>query len=136
MEQLPVEKYNEILLHWADDQNFIRYWNNVFQQTASGEIDTWDYQWTFACWNQNGLSVVPSVNLVSNLGFSKESTHTNKPSPLANMFTERIKLPLKHPHLIVRHQKADRYVERQQFSRPILYRLLQKFFRFIYLRNK
>ena len=136
MEQLPVEKYNEILLHWADDQNFIRYWNNVFQQTASGEIDTWDYQWTFACWNQNGLSVVPSVNLVSNLGFSKESTHTNIPSPLANMFTERIKLPLKHPRLIVRHQKADRYVERQQFSRPILYRLLQKFFRFIDLRNK
>ena len=91
---------------------------------------------TFACWNQYGLSVVPSVNLISNLGFSKESTHTKKPSPLANMFTERIELPLKHPQLISRHQKADRYVERQQFSRPILYRLLQKFFRSIYLRKK
>ena len=48
--------YNEILIHWREDcQNFIRYWNNVFQQTARGEIDTWDHQWTFACWNQKGL---------------------------------------------------------------------------------
>ena len=136
MTQLPVDKYNEILIHWREDgQNFIRYWNNVFQQTARGEIDTWDHQWTFACWNQNGLSVVPSVNLISNLGFSKESTHTKKTSPLANMSTDRIELPLIHPQLILRHQKADRYVERQQFSRPILYRLLQKFFRSIYLRK-
>jgi len=136
MEQCPVENYNEILLHFADNQSFNNYWYKVFQQTSNGETNTWDYQWTFACWNQKGLSVIPSVNLVSNLGFSADSTHTSKPSPLANMLTETINLPLKHPNQVVRHQKADTYVECQQFSRPILSRILQIIYRLMGWRKK
>jgi len=136
MEQFSVENYNEISLHCNDNQSFTNYWYKVFQQTSNGEINTWDYQWTFACWNQKGLSVVPSVNLVSNLGFSADSTHTYKPSPLANMFTETINLPLKHPNQVLRHQKADKYVECQQFSRPILSRILQYICRIMGWRKK
>ena len=125
MEQCSVENYKEILNHFTDNKSFINYWYKIFKQTSNGEINTWDYQWTFACWNQKGLSVVPSVNLVANLGFSVDSTHTFKPSPLANMVTETINLPLKHPNQVARHQKADKYVECQQFSRPIFNRILQ-----------
>ena len=136
MEQCSVENYSEILLQFTDNQSFTKYWYKVFQQTSIGEINTWDYQWTFACWNQKGLSVVPSVNLVSNLGFSADSTHTYKPSPLANMLTEKINLPLKHPKHVVRHKKADKYVECQQFSRPILNRILQYIYRIMGWRKK
>ena len=38
-------------------------------------IDTWDYQWFFTRLSQSGLSTVPRVNLVSNLGFRGDATH-------------------------------------------------------------
>lgn len=31
-------------------------------------VDTWDYQWVFNCIYSYGLSIVPPVNLISNLG--------------------------------------------------------------------
>ena len=137
LKQWPEAKQNEILLHWADNRRFIFYWKSLFEKAASGDLDTWDPQWIFACWSQNGLSVVPSVNLVSNLGFSKDSTHTQDvKSPLAYMSTKAITFPMEHPNHIVRHWKADQHVECQQFSRPPLSRLLQKFKRLIRWRNE
>ena len=137
LNQWPEAKQNDILLPWADDRCFIFYWKNLFEKAANGDLDTWDPQWIFACWSQNGLSVIPSVNLVSNLGFSKDSTHTqDENSPLANMPRKAITFPLEHPIHFVRHLKADRQVERQQFSRPLLFRLLQKYYRIIRRRKK
>ena len=37
---------------------------------------TWDYQWVYTCWANNGLSIIPSQNLVQNLGMGPLSTHT------------------------------------------------------------
>jgi len=37
---------------------------------------TWDYQWAYTCFINNGLCIMPNVNLVSNIGFSKEAFHT------------------------------------------------------------
>ena len=53
------------------------------------EAGTWDYQWAFACWLRSGLSVLPNVNLVSNIGFGRilfapeegESSQTWGPTP-------------------------------------------------------
>ena len=134
--QWPEAKHNEVLLHWADDPRFIIYWSSIFEKAASGKADTWDYQWTFTCWNQNGLSIIPSSNLVSNIGFIRDSTHTNTKSPLACMAVKSIKFPMSHPNYVVRHWKADRHVECQQFSRPLLSRILQKLFRFIRWRGQ
>ena len=119
-------KKNGMLLHWTDDRHFINYWNIIFEKTARGEVDTWDFQWTFACWSQNGLSIIPSENLVSNIGFSKGGTHTTKDSPLATMPTKSINIPLEHPTMVVSLFKADKLVECQQFSRPLIFRILQK----------
>ena len=37
---------------------------------------TWDYQWSFHCWNNNGISIMPKENLVTNIGFGKNATNT------------------------------------------------------------
>ena len=34
-----------------------------------GQNDGWDYAWSFACWSPNGLTLMPSTTLVSNVGF-------------------------------------------------------------------
>ncbi|HIG94549.1 MAG TPA: hypothetical protein HA283_06295 [Nanoarchaeota archaeon] len=47
----------------------------IYELTYSNKINTWDYQWGFACKINNGLAIIPKVNLITNLGFD-EGTHT------------------------------------------------------------
>lgn len=47
-----------------------------FNTAYDGKIDAWDYQWLFNCMSQSGISIVPSINLISNIGFGENATHT------------------------------------------------------------
>ncbi|MEJ1237886.1 nucleotide-diphospho-sugar transferase [Chryseolinea sp. T2] len=47
----------------------------LYDKLYKGEIDTWDYQWTFARLIRNGVCLIPSVNLVTNIGFDAAGTH-------------------------------------------------------------
>ena len=68
----------------------------------------WDYQWLFALWCQNGLSVVPSENLVSNIGFGPDATHTRSDNLMARLPTKDV-WEIRHPSFVVRHKEADKY---------------------------
>jgi len=48
----------------------------MLSKAFRAEIDTWDYSMELCLSLQSGLSVVPCVNLVSNIGFGKDATHT------------------------------------------------------------
>lgn len=90
----------------------LTYWQKVFELTYQGCINTWDYQWVFNCWSQNGLCILPNVNLVSNIGFGADGTHTmNTASRVANMQTETIKVPLLHPPYILPDTEADKFTQ-------------------------
>jgi hypothetical protein len=92
-------------------------WKSTFQAMYEGRVDTWDSQWMFTCWSQNGLSIMPHVNLVSNIGFHQEATHTvNSESRLANMHTEAMGFPLQHPPFIIRDAQADHFTEQIMFN--------------------
>jgi len=84
-----------------------QYWTWYFDRMYSADRpDTWDYQWTFACWLHGGLSITPSVNLVSNLGFRSDGTHTTSDSPWANLPTYDIG-HIVHPPKISADRSAD-----------------------------
>lgn len=85
-----------------------RYWEKIFDRVYQNEIDTWDYPWTASVWYHGGLTATPNVNLVSNIGFGAEATHTKENSPVANMQTHGI-YPLVHPGDVRRDADADRY---------------------------
>jgi hypothetical protein len=79
-----------------------------FDRVARREIDTWDTQWTVACRAQNGLSIVPARNLVSNIGFRGDATHTSDSGhPVATMRTFPLALPLTHPAYVLADSAAD-----------------------------
>lgn len=90
------------------------YFRQVFDQAhfRQGDIDYWDYQWSFACWSQNGLSILPNVTLVSNIGFGHpDATHTISSSgPDTALSLEEMKFPLKHPTYVRRIQEADQCI--------------------------
>lgn len=62
------------------------YWQRIFRQLNRGLIDTWDYQWLLTLWRNGAVAVRPPVNLVQNIGFGADATHTSvADTPLAAM---------------------------------------------------
>jgi hypothetical protein len=97
------------------DRYSVRYWTDVFERACRREIDTWDYAWMYACWAQSGLTVLPNVNLVSNIGFDERATHTKFPTPRAMVPAGEMSFPLIHPAYMVRDTRADHWTQRHYF---------------------
>lgn len=109
---------NTFLLPEIQNKNY--FWKRFFNSlearmllrplwaTHNNQLDTWDYQWSFALLIQSGLSIMPSVNLISNIGFGGEATHTfNTSHPWANLPTEEMGQPLRHPAFVLRDAVSD-----------------------------
>lgn len=52
------------------------YWGRCFQRTYAKKLDAWDYRWTLSLWRNQLSCIVPQVNLVRNIGFDAQATHT------------------------------------------------------------
>lgn len=75
-----------IFKNWWSKPIALFYWLLIYKDVASGSIDTWDYQWILTHWRMNALSCRPSHNLVGNIGFGVDATHSvNLNSPMANL---------------------------------------------------
>lgn len=97
------------------------YWQGIFDAIFYHQHpDTWDYLWSFACWSQGGLSIIPQVNMVSNLGFREDATHTRNPKDKnANLATANLELAsMTHPPFVVSHTVADQYTWQRVFHIP------------------
>ena len=120
-----------------------RYWLRIFDKSHAGMIDTWDFLWTASVWHQGGLTATPNSNLVSNIGFEEDGTHTKKGgSELEDMAVESLG-ELTHPKIVAQNEDADNYVFQHVFGgkyqrlkglpRRVL-RKVQKMSRFIALK--
>jgi hypothetical protein len=78
-------EWDEIIRRTNPVQNQANYWLQIFNALQTGLIDTWDFQVMFSSWRHGYVHIFPSQNLVTNLGYDKEATHTNFESPLANL---------------------------------------------------
>jgi len=50
----------------------------IFDSVYINKVDTWDAQWAYSCLFNNGLSITPKYNLVSNIGSAGTHTHKGK----------------------------------------------------------
>ncbi len=85
-------------------------WRRIFDEAyAAGTRASYsDYQWTFTCWVENGLSVIPNVELSRNIGFDQDATHIfPDDNPWRVAQTESMKFPLVHPPGITPDAAAD-----------------------------
>ncbi len=107
------------------------YWRNSFQWVHEGSLDTWDVSWTFTAITHGLLQVVPNVNLISNIGFGANATHTHVVGIHANMPTQPIQFPLVHPKFVLADIEADRYIAQDQLAPSFMkrkWRRLQRTF--------
>ena len=94
-----------------DRKRFVWQWQNIFDKVWSKEIDTWDYQWTYTNFLRGGMCIVPIRNLIKNIGFDEEGTHTKQEHFLfSHTVLEEICFPLKHPENIYLNSRADVYL--------------------------
>lgn len=82
-------------------------WITNFTACQKGEIDTWDFQLQYMVWSKNGLSAMPKNNLVSNIGFGPDATHTTEDSKFSNLPSEALYLETRPESLTV-FEVADR----------------------------
>ncbi|PRY13321.1 hypothetical protein CLV24_106236 [Pontibacter ummariensis] len=75
--------------YWLD--NFERIYNS--NDTVYGS--TWDYQWQYTLFKNNGLAIVPSTNLITNVGTLGAHAQDKKRSEQNNAF----------------HRKTDSWIE-------------------------
>jgi len=95
-------------------------WTETLQNTYLGKyhINEWDHPLMCAIWNQNGLSIYPNVNLVTNIGYGKGAAHTtNKNSKLAVIESCSIG-EIVHP-LLIQRAKGDDELHRKNWM-PLL----------------
>ena len=104
----------------------------IIQAFYEGKIQTSDYQWTVICGLLNGVCIIPKHNLVTNIGFGKDATHTTEVdpsipirrySPIGNFQKQKIKINKKYSKVY------SRFFIKKSFNR-----ILKKFNPFI--RNK
>ena len=119
MREWPALRSTGFLAEVLDDPAEIAYWKRIFDGVHGSATGTWDFQWLFTCWRHGGLTAIPEVNLVSNIGFGADALHTkNTDSPLA----ERPTMPLGtalEPPTIERLVAADTWTWQQVFAPPI-----------------
>ncbi len=94
-----------------------------FDEIKNG-LNTWDFQWAYTRFFNSGLSIVPSANLVKNLGFGKDATHTTGDSKWAHLTNNDLTLPLKHPLFVIRDKISDdKYAE--NFTKNLFFKKLK-----------
>ncbi len=92
----------------------------IYDKLLSSDLNTWDFQFGFARLINNGLAIVPSQNLISNIGFGKDSTHTfKKNSKAASLPTFDMKFPMKHPDVIIEDIEYDNHFNKVLFPNTI-----------------
>ncbi|HEX2853355.1 MAG TPA: hypothetical protein VHO24_08960 [Opitutaceae bacterium] len=64
-----------------------------FDALVAKQVDTWDFQWSYALLAQRRVSMVSSVNLVENIGFDADATHTVNRDQYLNGLRARSPVP-------------------------------------------
>ena len=94
--------------------------SKILDQTINNnEVTWWDYQWGFIKNINSGLTVTPCINLISNIGFSVDASHTfDKNSPFYNIPSEDICFPLIKPKEVYKTVILDKKMFEINFGIP------------------
>lgn len=120
----------EVIKKIIDNEQYYRYILRKTQDTLNGKIDSWGYRWIMSCYLNQGKTITPSKNLVSNIGFSSNAIHTKNPfSWMANIKSHTMKFPLREPLNLEVNREFQRKVINK--ARNPFNRLLNKIFSYL-----
>ncbi|MBF0205549.1 MAG: glycosyltransferase family 2 protein [Oligoflexia bacterium] len=109
--------FTKFFINSIEAKIFTTLWDDVYYDN----FDTWDYQWDYCRFFSQGIGIIPSENLVCNIGFGEHATHTkNSDNFLAKIPLSSLPFPLIHPQIdsISRFLDYDDVYFRQLLYRP------------------
>ena len=86
-----------------------KYWTKIFDLVYQNKIDSWAYPWAAAQFYKKGLTATPNVNLVSNIGFGLDATHTKSKNRHHSYLKTKSIGKINHPETIEINCDADFY---------------------------
>lgn len=96
-----------------------KFWKYIFDRLFSGQINTWDYQLTYASFKNNGLNIIPGQNLVTNVGYGQDSTNIKKRNKTIGVPAVPMHFPMVHPANFAANNIADQRINNLVFLNPI-----------------
>ena len=119
------KQYDPTIARWNGDPKSLpriagkrertqEYMKAVFDAVKEGRIDTWDYQFVHLCLDKGMDFLHPFVNMISNLGFDGDATHTTYGDDInARLPTKDVRFPLIGP---VQDKFYENWLDRRVFS--------------------
>lgn len=107
---LDVSNYDKTYLNnLSSNKNVKLIWEDILFKVNTGIISTWDYQWVFIIIKNNGLSICPAKNLVTNIGELGEHYSGNNDGLLYKQSYNI--LPIIHPDEVVEDRDDIKFIE-------------------------
>lgn len=99
-------------------------------KTETNEKDYWDYQMQIHLLQNNGIAIRPQKNMISNIGFDPEGTHTLENDNRGNREVY-LCFPLNHPLKIEINKKNDYLYMSKELQKRIDKRILSLLYNYI-----
>jgi hypothetical protein len=133
-------KYDPEIRDWPSQRNNLseaisfykptnKFWQTKFSETYENKnVSWWDYQLSYLLLKNKSKCIVPRVNLITNVGFGADATHTfSAESEAANRKRYEINIPLTHTPNPDSEEKINAFYDRNEFStKPFLVRAINK----------
>lgn len=106
------QRIRTYLNHTPHFDHFASEFDYYFKEVRS---DVWDFQWLLTRFNQQTCTILPTTNLITNIGFTEDSTHTFEANTnISYLATKSVQFPLRHTSF-----KIDLFFDRYVFERFI-----------------
>lgn len=90
-------------------------WHLNLGNTFNQNINTWDYQYSYSNLINNYLSIIPNKNLITNIGFGVDATHTFGNHPFSNLESFDID-EIVSPTFMMPSTDADIYTQKNEYQ--------------------
>lgn len=130
MKNWDLEDKSKFLDSWCIDTKHKQEIRKVFDQHCMNTDPwAWSYAWIYTCWANNALTIIPTKNLVSNIGFNKSATNTklNTDDIIYIPHKRNTLKTINHPEFILRNlefEKSSLKLERNTLFQRILNKII------------
>ncbi len=106
------------------NKSFLHFLDNRFNEVKMPQNHIWDIQWHFSIIKNKGISITPNINLVQNIGFGEDGTHTLREEEWNTLNVAEELQSFRKPSAIFINKEADEFTMKNNFRVDDLY---QKF---------
>jgi hypothetical protein len=119
-----VDLYKQKISNPVERLHYITALDKTFKRD---NVSWWDYQWIFSRIINSSIGIIPSVNLISNIGFGDDATHTfNTNSDFSKLVVSELDFPLQHPNAILADTEYDQLISNNCYPTKVEQTILSK----------